>query len=477
MSKKFFDTSLDTRRCDIHSYCTAIELQRFVSFTKPWKCDVEISLFFPVHILKDANSGYESELEYPFAIEYSTRAPLVPKYVILIDIFHMELNNVRYHSVCIREDKLQFRDKINNAKLATKYFMAFVSTKQNLGKTFTLNSVKAYNKCKLDLNIPLNKWTNYVVDLGQAPQDNVFWNLPHRDFTMVGNNDIHGIMRKCEMTNIFEIYYKKVDNELFAAIMKAHILQTILDNFTYPISDPISLDPISDILVCTSSTGQLLSQRTETLVESQNYIEARAHPGFSVPLEALFHFNDISKSLVFGTLETLKPSALPYENLLNVFSPTVWIVSTTILTIGCIAICIILGKRRSGGLSKQLVALAMCLLEQGDPYSVKICKVSKLKLILGGVFAICIVLSNGYKSTNIDKIVATRKVLKYNSLSQLIEENFVIYTRFINVMHNLQSSPGSHSISRENNSILPTMSCSNDDCILSSDFAWVIATK
>lgn len=77
----------------------------------------------------------------------------------------------------------------------------------------------------------------------------------------------------------------------------------------------------------------------------------------------------------------------------------------------------------------RLYSLMKVVLEQGDisPASSSISS-QKIRLFLGVFLAMCIILSNGYKNTNVYTMVTPRKPVRYQRFEELVHDNFSIYT-------------------------------------------------
>lgn len=69
------------------------------------------------------------------------------------------------------------------------------------------------------------------------------------------------------------------------------------------------------------------------------------------------------------------------------------------------------------------------VLEQGDPFSARFVKSSKLRWIIGTYLLAAVVLSNGYKNNNVYNMITSRKPLLIETLEDVKSENFSFYVR------------------------------------------------
>lgn len=77
---------------------------------------------------------------------------------------------------------------------------------------------------------------------------------------------------------------------------------------------------------------------------------------------------------------------------------------------------------------------------------------SRLRWISAGYVLIAVVLSNAYKSNNINNLISGRALLPYQQFHELVSDNFRIYTR--SVRHYVEEPPGDWYLQDTNESLI-----------------------
>lgn len=117
---------------------------------------------------------------------------------------------------------------------------------------------------------------------------------------------------------------------------------------------------------------------------------------------------------------------LAFGEFVHVFDRNVWIM----LLISLIVVAFSLYGIISGGLDlflSTLLILGKILVEQGNPFTKRFMSNQKLKIIIILYLLGSMIFSNGYKNSNIYKMIKSREILDYETFSELINANFNIY--------------------------------------------------
>lgn len=132
-------------------------------------------------------------------------------------------------------------------------------------------------------------------------------------------------------------------------------------------------------------------------------------------------------------------TTIPFQELANVYDTMVWI---------CIAFCIVAVSTSTTGFVKdsnlcENIATGMkLLLEQSNPFPTCVMNVTTIRLLVGSYLLMGIVLSNAYKNTNVYNMVSPRKPIHYEYFSDLVQDNFKVYTRSHSVATQFEPSRG-----------------------------------
>lgn len=199
-----------------------------------------------------------------------------------------------------------------------------------------------------------------------------------------------------------------------------HFLHLVLRNFTYGNTKTWTL--------CT--TGKIVSFSEFDF--SQFETEPSYTPGLSIvpdrnellQLLPLMMQNE-QKALRFITCGKRGVQMYAFDALVSVYDESIW--------------CLVLLAGLFGGLFFRFVStgqdsypwlsLFKIMVEQGDPFPTACLKTTKAQLPALCFLLVGIVLSNGYKNTNVYRMVTPRAELRYETLDQLIQDGFAIYTR------------------------------------------------
>lgn len=119
-------------------------------------------------------------------------------------------------------------------------------------------------------------------------------------------------------------------------------------------------------------------------------------------------------------------SKLPFQEFTNVFHTKMWLC----IILSCVFVPIFLKLLlKESTYGSNVLSMLTLLLEQGDPFPSKITYTFRIRIILGFLLLMGIVLSNGYKSTNVYNIVTPRKPILYKYMQELLQDNITVYTR------------------------------------------------
>lgn len=116
---------------------------------------------------------------------------------------------------------------------------------------------------------------------------------------------------------------------------------------------------------------------------------------------------------------------LPFSKLFAVFDTSTW----CLLLLTLLAMPIPLQHHEKDWF-KSFTSVIKVFLEQGEPFSPNAIQTSKkFSWFLASFMAVGLILSNAFKSTNLNKMIHPRKPLAYQNLKELVNDKFTIYTR------------------------------------------------
>lgn len=144
---------------------------------------------------------------------------------------------------------------------------------------------------------------------------------------------------------------------------------------------------------------------------------------------------------------------LLFKELINIYDHLAWmcLIFTMVgLTVG-------IGRmRQRWSFVANAMAIFKVIVGQGDPFLHKVLKSVPIRLMAVAFLFMGIVISEGYKSTNMHNTVTPRKVVSKENVSELVNDKFTIYTRSSHLMFHFNdrlSNPENVSYDVFNNSI------------------------
>lgn len=198
-----------------------------------------------------------------------------------------------------------------------------------------------------------------------------------------------------------------------------------MSNYTHPIYKQKAHHWYESSSECTN--GKLAEAKSSSYSSVELRIETKIHDpeyfSMSVP-------NDVF-SLRFISCGRPQLSAFAFEEFLNVFQFPVWscIVVAVIALVLFKLIIIDWPKKKSlGKIFLSTLHFMQMLMEQGSSF-VDACTSNAWRVSLGLYLLMAIILSNAYRNTNVYNMVKPRVPIPYETFTQLVKDNFTIFTR------------------------------------------------
>lgn len=143
------------------------------------------------------------------------------------------------------------------------------------------------------------------------------------------------------------------------------------------------------------------------------------------PYQYTLSFANHINSFQFITCGNRGFSMLPFIELVAVYKQLVW--ESLVVTLICFIMFLkFVWKYKTLDIFTNICKL---VLEQGDPFPAKFFTNSFCRIMFGTLGLSALVLDNGYKNDNVNRIVAPRIQATYDKLSDLMQEGFSLYSR------------------------------------------------
>lgn len=402
------------------NYCSELALIPFSLAHRPWNCIIEINIHPTLP---------ETLLLKPITLEYSQHPPLVPSIEIIVDETQVSLESSIYEDICIsstnRVSNADGRERFNAYRPTLIFLIArLVSSSASVSEYIA--DVTEYIGCR-----PGN--TKHVRAWADAKKGNFIWNFTHTtnihiaDGHKESRTSFQAVMLSCHNpltleTSTFEKALQNLKSWNIKLITaQAYLVHLILAN--YSIVNGLNK------FICTTETGSLkmINAGKQAKLVDRDYPQETIK--VSSLADSMILFENTAFALRFVVCGSRKQSALPFDQLHNVFLLNVWV------TIGicfiCTAAVLVKVNGSHGGISVfgHVFAIYKALVEQNNPFRLENKGYDHAKLILLGIFGACILLSNAYRSKNVFQMVLPRQRLAYQKVSQLNEENYTFFTQ------------------------------------------------
>lgn len=149
------------------------------------------------------------------------------------------------------------------------------------------------------------------------------------------------------------------------------------------------------------------------------------------------YFEDYQVAMRFVTCNPKGVETLPYSQLFAVFDVHIWeCILLSMLSLSVLLMVMeqnpLMAKLKAGKIHDHFFSTVKVLVEQEYPFPAKITGITRLRLLIGAYLLMGVVLSNGYKNTNVFILISPRKPALYRTFHDLMEErNFSVFSRSI----------------------------------------------
>lgn len=141
-------------------------------------------------------------------------------------------------------------------------------------------------------------------------------------------------------------------------------------------------------------------------------------------------YTDTFKTLRFISCSTIKYEPLLFHELINIYDVRVWV------SLICAMVTLSLSIShlgRKGSFVGNMLSVFKVVVGQGDPFMHQVLSSAPLRYAAATFLFMGIILSEGYKSSNMYRIISPRQIILKENLSELINDNFTVYTRAIKI--------------------------------------------
>lgn len=407
-------------------YCLLLQLEKFSSNTRPWNCQVQIEAFVPLDYLLHTDHLTIFDRLYPFSsqntavtINMIVGLPRVLGTRSIGRILYWMKSRSSYNGDSLKLERLEasifLEVNIHTTKTEIptyriKYFRIF--RVKNLLRYFEI-PFQVWSRVSSE-QLVAYVFSNQSIELGWGESSII----------MRAGRTVHGILssvRRCDNlyskeSKSFVNAWSQIQNEThrFEEAV-AHILLSIMQNYTLYFPGFYICQGFSKRVVNSADLQhEHLSWKFNRVIKS------------TTDASSMLQFNNSLENLRFVTCGERGSEPFLLHDLLSAYQYVTWVFIAGFVFV--VSKCLSLIAKRDSTLSC-LMSLTKILLEQGDPFRSGFPSQLPFRLIICGALLAGIVISNGYKNTNVYNIITDRNRLPFQSFADLQRYNFNIYSK------------------------------------------------
>lgn len=432
---KFLATFWETEESleHINDYCLRIVHHLFASVSKPWRCEAQFALFplmklydpkcFPLYYPRTFN--YEGKPGWRTDEMLSLTVPIVSVVITNKEAtYGLETLQELMVSTHIRT----IQDSLSGPYIYQSVFLHGVVSRPILNMTtrekentliylrLVRVSYENYLQHLPNQNAVLIKYSEELLSPGKLWKILSQTSSPSPDEMTVWLA-YHGLACYKES---FSFKYQRSAAEIISELKKRAWI-SMLGNHT------LLQRGTKDELSCMNGVPGRPSPRDNSFKYSPMYLQWYLDVALSNPTQPTVQkYVETHKSLRFISCYTIKLEPLLFSELINVYHEWVWV------CLICIIICLaLLTSRiaRKSSFVKSILGMFKVVVGQGDPFMHNAFSSTPLRLVAVTFLFMGIIISEGYKNSNMYNMISPRKIISREKMSDLVDEKFTMYSR------------------------------------------------
>lgn len=452
----------DTFTCN---FCLELNRKQFTIKTKPWKCQMHFTIYPPLHDFSNLRRTDSDDLPFklPKLFSGSSRLFWEPSQ---IPSTH-SLNILIRAQIEIQDEKGMMKLNYNDKKTwmtaisiagtvpteANMYFVLTVKcyhhnrkgTSLELtpsGKVVKIEEIKVRNCPDCFFTEQKEHWrfesewmkifpmnlsaVRKLAEASAKANERFTWKLfIDREASIIDKIEtflVRGVLGQAEEGK--NTYMQFVSPKDRTALGLAQVFHAVMRNYTIIMTGCYEKRAREDknLVRC------IIDKGSDIRVDLVPFLKSSYHTAFAV--------QEPAKSFRFVSCGNRGHTSIPFQELINVYSSTVWI----FILMSCLIIAVtLLGflQNKSKDRVRLLLVPVKVFLEQGDPFGQDLIDIPKLRGVFGCFLLMGVILSNGYKYTNVYRLIAPKKSIPLNYFEELIKYNFTVYTRSGHINHQI----------------------------------------
>lgn len=463
-------TNLTQHECNISRFfnganyhyldlCNRIDIFEFAMQSKPWACQIQVSLLPPPYIFRKhtvnhlISTTYEESLVelyhtnmWKFNVEdmylgfFGTLPSPIPRTnMLIIDASISDKYNldefVKHTYDSINRELSITHDVFllfETGSTGEKNYIFDSSNSKNMSNTrvYVLKpcfhcSYKIFNNpntVKMEISLASLKdemSTNWSRLTFPTKSEKILWSV--QEVNIAREQDLIHSVDWCESidsTRLFSKLFQNITMSKKFAVVTRHIWEAIMANHTTLTDDRVNCEGVDSEL---ASRNKLFSVE-ETLTRLK-FMSRYTQHAYHLPAYVQDKFN----ALRFVACGRRGLYPFPFMQLFAIFDFYIWsFLGFTGLTVT--TSLYFFRKKTKVSFSILIFCFIKSLLDQGSPYRHSLKESIKMKVLIALTLLMGIMLSNCYKNTNVYKMITPRRRMFYETIEDLLTDYFTVYS-------------------------------------------------
>lgn len=431
LSKYFASYFLGDDYIRFFDCCIRIIFERFTSATKPWLCQAQLGLF-PTMGLYGPNSPFRY---YSYTFQFlrhtggtKTRIPSnIPKinFFVTRESSSTESNLISFQTlIASTYNEYSYESSVVSSYISNEAFFHGVATPTSRNKLVNpIFYLKFIKLVRITYNGTIKSGSAGLILVRYSNKNFLPENIsqvttlsssssPKETMTWIVNKflgDHCGSKSKTGNPGTVKSLFEPI----------AHVWFSILQNYTFK---------IQNVNIC--KNGKIYK---ESFSAHSNFKNSLIHLRWDIQMKMIYPRTQMTAKYInplvnlrFITCDNLNVEALPFKELVNVYQPWVW--ASIVLAMFALSATLSMFARK-GSLVRNLLATYKVVVGQNDPFLNRVFNSSPLRFAVVAFLFMGVVLSEGYKNSNMYNIIMPRRVIQKERFSELVADNFTVYVK------------------------------------------------
>ncbi len=408
-------------------HCVDLNHDKFILKSKPWQCEIQVSLLIQEHMLK--NHNFPGIFKYNYDFKFYFLPSSRPNIHVIFDVKTI-------HDIGLKEllawtsHKKLFEQFLHRPLFKNNYY---AQNNVHLSATVVCRGNQSTHMFDRTCHVLGFTWINLCLDCDKytvltpvnqnalsfeylTSDDKRADSLWYGETNCPPDNKIVGLCKQIE-------YFQRTKHRIIAPLTNLHKIKSRY------------LDSVQILAWSfTSLFTHLLGNHSIVDSPKWNYLTPRsvvlADSIYELFINVALHFQNKFGSLRFVSCGARGFEYLQINQFVAIFENRIWTCILIVAILLTITMNVLTGSMclRLNSLDK-VVCLIMLVLEQGNPLPERFIRSRPFRFLICGTLLGGLVLSNAFKSENVYNIVLPRSPLKFAVIDELLAHGYSVYSK------------------------------------------------